>query len=289
VQGAAVGWSQFNVAEKLDTDENGLPDYWESRQLGGLGQDPSADPDEDNATNLDEYLNGTNPTNSDTEGDGTPDGWEIGYGLGPRLEDALRDPDRDDYTNIEEYRGDSDPTDPSSIPTSFAWISVSPDSQYFGTPRLGSASAAYSIVVSNVGTANLTVEGVALAGADASQFVVDGDLCSGLLLETTDTCSMAVRFVPISEGVKNASLEIASDDAKTPVVSIRLQGEPEPVVCAGDCDGDGDVTVNELIIGVNIALGSQPVERCEAVDDNEDGVCTVNELIRAVNAALGGC
>ena len=30
-------------------------------------------------------------------------------------------------------------------------------------------------------------------------------------------------------------------------------------VCVGDCNGDGTVTINELITGVNIALGSAPV------------------------------
>ena len=29
--------------------------------------------------------------------------------------------------------------------------------------------------------------------------------------------------------------------------------------CAGDCNGDGTVTINELILGVNIALGSAMV------------------------------
>ena len=28
--------------------------------------------------------------------------------------------------------------------------------------------------------------------------------------------------------------------------------------CVGDCDGDGTVAINELILGVNIALGRQP-------------------------------
>ena len=30
--------------------------------------------------------------------------------------------------------------------------------------------------------------------------------------------------------------------------------------CVGDCDGDGQVSINELVLGVNIALGSLPVD-----------------------------
>ena len=59
--------------------------------------------------------------------------------------------------------------------------------------------------------------------------------------------------------------------------------------CIGDCNGDGTVTVDELVAGTNIALGSQPLTRCAALDANADGQVTVNELVIAVNATLNGC
>jgi len=37
---------------------------------------------------------------------------------------------------------------------------------------------------------------------------------------------------------------------------------------------------------VNIALGNLPLSACPAFDVNGDGKVTINELIRAVNAAL---
>jgi hypothetical protein len=46
----------------VDTDHNGLPDDWEMHYFGHLGVDPNADPDGDGVTNLQEYLNGTDPT-----------------------------------------------------------------------------------------------------------------------------------------------------------------------------------------------------------------------------------
>jgi hypothetical protein len=68
-------------------------------------------------------------------------------------------------------------------------------------------------------------------------------------------------------------------------------GQPRPAAaqCAGDCNGDGMVAINELIIGVNIALGSSPVSACASFDTNGDGMVAINELIAAVNNALGGC
>lgn len=54
----------------------------------------------------------------------------------------------------------------------------------------------------------------------------------------------------------------------------------------GDCNGDGVVQINELILGVNIALGNLPLTDCPAFDTNHDGRVTIDELIAAVNAAL---
>ena len=65
--------------------------------------------------------------------------------------------------------------------------------------------------------------------------------------------------------------------------SARVQAQP----CVGDCDGDGMVAINELITGVNIALGTSPVSACPSFDANGDGEVSISELIQAVNFALG--
>ncbi|MFN8641335.1 MAG: hypothetical protein U0802_06635 [Candidatus Binatia bacterium] len=60
-------------------------------------------------------------------------------------------------------------------------------------------------------------------------------------------------------------------------------------VCPGDCSGDGAVRVEELIVGVRIALGESAVAACPVADANGDGAVTVDELVRAVTSALSGC
>lgn len=59
--------------------------------------------------------------------------------------------------------------------------------------------------------------------------------------------------------------------------------------CAGDCDGDGVVAINELVGAVRIALGEATVATCAAADANGDGGVSMDELIRAVLHAIDGC
>lgn len=53
----------FTVGE-IDTDSDGLPDWWEVQYFGNLSQGATGDPDGDGVTNLQEYQQGRNPTKS---------------------------------------------------------------------------------------------------------------------------------------------------------------------------------------------------------------------------------
>jgi hypothetical protein len=59
--------------------------------------------------------------------------------------------------------------------------------------------------------------------------------------------------------------------------------------CAGDCNDDGSVGINELILGVNISLGQRDVSACPAFDTSGNGSVEISELIRAVRNSLDGC
>lgn len=72
----------------------------------------------------------------------------------------------------------------------------------------------------------------------------------------------------------------------------RVQVVPTPTpspACIGDCNGSGDVTVDDLLTMVNVALDNLQVAACEAGDGNRDGQVTVDEILAAVNRALNGC
>lgn len=75
----------------IDSDGNGLPDWWEQKYFGQrTGTNPAADPDGDGLTNLQEYQRGTNPLLADTDGDGINDGDESNiYNTDPHNSDVI--------------------------------------------------------------------------------------------------------------------------------------------------------------------------------------------------------
>jgi len=57
----------------------------------------------------------------------------------------------------------------------------------------------------------------------------------------------------------------------------------------GDCNSSNEVTIDELLTMVNIALGSANVSTCPAGDADHNGQVTIDEILTAVNNALNGC
>ncbi len=78
-----------------------------------------------------------------------------------------------------------------------------------------------------------------------------------------------------------------------PPTSTPVPSSPTPTAvgrgCTGDCNGSATVTIEEIVVMVNVALGQRQASACAAGDRNADGEVTVDEVVAAVNAALQGC
>jgi parallel beta-helix repeat protein len=180
--------------EFVDTDADELADVWEARFLGDLNQSAGMDGDLDTLTNIEEYNLGTDPDESDTDGDGLEDGQEvnvygtlplqadsdgdvmtdgqeIAFGLNPLdAVDQMDDPDSDQVPNLYELVHGSNPTNGASVPAPTLHVDASALPGGDGSPGMPfnaiqdalDAAVAYDIVQAAdgiyTGTANRNLD-----------------------------------------------------------------------------------------------------------------------------------
>jgi hypothetical protein len=136
---------------------------------------------------------------------------------------------------------------------------------------------------------------------NAPKLAVGGVVAFSFLWTAPDTPGMttlsawgnAVNFNGNNSGDRAANamltVNVIAADAPTPTATPTPTPTPVLATCPGDCNGDARVTVEEILIGVNIALQTRPVADCLPLDVNDDGMVTVDELLGAVNLAMAGC
>ncbi|MDO4724521.1 MAG: choice-of-anchor D domain-containing protein, partial [Comamonadaceae bacterium] len=94
----------------------------------------------------------------------------------------------------------------------------------FGVIAVGNESAPKAITFTNSGTAPLTLAGPpALAGPDATAFVLDAGTCNAMTLNPGASCTVQVRFKPTATGLQEAELRFSHDAAGSPTI-VRLRG-----------------------------------------------------------------
>ncbi|MEI6084606.1 MAG: putative Ig domain-containing protein [Verrucomicrobiota bacterium] len=93
----------------------------------------------------------------------------------------------------------------------------------FGTIPVGGVSQPLSLVLTNCGTLPLTITNVAITGANAADFSVVADSCSGSAISTGGTCEVQVQFAATVAGNESAILRF-TDNALDSPQSVALSG-----------------------------------------------------------------
>ena len=104
-------------------------------------------------------------------------------------------------------------------------VTLSAYSLSFGSVKVGSASASQTVVITNTGTAALSITGTAVTGTDASSFVF-ASTC-GASLAVGANCNIHGHFGPASTGALTATIKI-NDSATTSPQTITVTGTGLP-------------------------------------------------------------
>lgn len=105
---------------------------------------------------------------------------------------------------------------------------------------------------------------------------------STLAATATATPTMSSTSAATATATATASSTLAATATATATQTAAME-------CVGDCDGSGEVSIDEIVVMANIAAGLRAVDDCPAGDRNGDGLVTVDEILRAVANALAGC
>lgn len=98
----------------------------------------------------------------------------------------------------------------------------------FGRLDQGQPSALVELTVRNTGTASLVLGSLTLTGPAAADFLLSDDAISGVALAPFESASANLRFTASAPGLRDATLEIESNDPDTGRAMIELAGEGIP-------------------------------------------------------------
>lgn len=71
--------------------------------------------------------------------------------------------------------------------------------------------------------------------------------------------------------------------------AVTCDNTPQIATCGGDCDGDGIVSITELVKVLMVAGGEVGLDACPSADLNGDQSITIEEIRSIVGHAASGC
>ena len=124
-------------------------------------------------------------------------------------------------------------------------VTLSSYSLAFGSTITGTWSASQTVIVTNTGTAALTIASIAVTGTNASQF--DMANSCGTSLAVAATCTIHGHFQPTALGAMTAKVVITDSAATSPqTLALTGTGIPVPVTLSPTSVAFGSVTENTI-------------------------------------------
>lgn len=117
----------------------------------------------------------------------------------------------------------------------------------FGVAKVGSAGTTRQIEITNTGNMPGGMFIAVIAGGAIGSFQILDENCTGVELVPAATCTLQVRFQPVSEGVKKATLGLFGEgEGPTPIVLTGVGVTPDAVSAQAAAS-----TVTSAIVGAS--------------------------------------
>ena len=113
----------------------------------------------------------------------------------------------------------------SSFTVTVVGLSANPAAVAFGNQNMGSKSAGYAVVLSNVGDTTLSGVAVSITGADITDFT-QANNCPASLASGA-SCTVTITFAPQASGTRSATLAAAYSGVGSPL-DVPLAGIGQP-------------------------------------------------------------
>jgi hypothetical protein len=132
--------------------------------------------------------------------------------------------------------------------------SVDPTNVDFGSQRLTS-STVLPVSITNTGNVALVLGTAVITGADAGDYSLQTDTCSGQSLAAEASCGLGVAFSPGDVGSRTASIGLSADTARGSIqvglsgTGFRLATAVNLTTSASKVDFKGSVTVTAHLVG----------------------------------------
>lgn len=183
---------------------------------------------------------------------------------------------------------------PATLTLGGAQVAATSNDIGFDATQLGLSTCAINPAIGS-GTASDKQLTAIATGVGTEQVQVGGNtntLAGGLLY----TCQFAVDPAAPTGLYAVTNAPSATDPNGAPIAGlVGTAGQIAVTNCTGDCNGDGHVTIGEIVKCVNLFLGqprcsfTNAAASCPVADANLDGNVSIGEVVQCVNRFLNGC
>ncbi len=154
----------------------------------------------------------------------------------------------------------------------------------FGTVNTGS-NVMKTFMIRNTGAGELKVSGITFTGTQSAEFTLAGAPAFPLTIAGVDSQAITVQFAPTAQGIRTATMNVASNDADAATYDFAIQGIGRSATGIASVNGDNSFAKlypNPTSEAATVAITLKKEERVIVSMFSIDG----KEMIKAVDQKM---